>query len=124
MAGHPTARLRFPRKGRLKQTRDFLRLKSEGHRQARGCLVANWSRSTPGHASRLGIVTSRRIGSAVVRNRARRLLREAFRLHQHQLTHPLDLVLIARPSIVGRTLQEVEMDLLSVLGRHGLLQSA
>ena len=43
----------------------------------------------------MGVITSSRIGNAVVRSRARRLLREAFRLNQHAVHPPADLVIIA-----------------------------
>lgn len=44
---------------------------------------------------RLGLVVSRRVGHAVRRNRAKRMLREAFRLLQHDLPAGYDLVVIA-----------------------------
>ena len=53
----------------------------------------------------------------VVRSRARRLLRESFRQHQHKLARPVELVLVARPSIAGRGFAEVEKDFLAVLRR-------
>jgi ribonuclease P protein component len=56
-----------------------------------------------------------------VRNRAKRLLQESFRRHQNELTEPLDLVLVARPSIAGRAFVEVEKDFLGTLRRAGLL---
>jgi ribonuclease P protein component len=46
--------------------------------------------------SRLGLSVSRKVGSAVTRNRFRRLYREAFRLTRHELAGGLDLVLIPR----------------------------
>ena len=85
-----------------------------------GCLIANWRLSTEGVASRLGVITSSRIGNAVVRSRARRLLRETFRLHQNDLKAPVDLVLIARNSILGKGLTEVENDFLTILRKAGL----
>jgi ribonuclease P protein component len=48
---------------------------------------------------RLGISASRRLGGAVVRNRWKRLLREAFRLTRHQLPQGVDLVVIPRPNM-------------------------
>lgn len=115
-------RLRFGRTARLKQGRDFSRLRQAGERLAQGCLVANWQRLAPGASSRLGVITSGKIGGAVVRNRARRLLRECFRLHQHDLAGPVDLVLVARPSIVGKGLAKVERDFLTTLRNAGLLK--
>jgi len=123
MAAVPSAPLGLPRQHRLKQGRDFARLKQQGHRVVSGCLIANWLPLPPGSASRLGVVTSRKLGSAVVRNRARRLLRESFRQHQPQLSQPLDLVLVARSSINGKPFAQVEHDYLAALRRNGLLKS-
>jgi ribonuclease P protein component len=57
-----------------------------------------------------------------VRSRARRLLRESFRQHQNELKHPVELVLVARPSIAGRAFAAVEKDFLTVLDRANLLK--
>ena len=48
-------------------------------------------------AFRVGLVTSKRVGGAVVRNRVRRRLREIVRRHQHALPSGFWLVVIARP---------------------------
>lgn len=118
----PSPRLRFPRASRLKLGRDFARLRAEGRRLACGCLAANWRTLPPATPSRLGVVVSSRVGNAVARSRARRLLREAWRLHQHDLDMPVELVLVARASIVGKKLGEVEGDFLNALRRAGLLR--
>ena len=107
---------------RIKQGRDFSRLKQEGQRLVTGCLIGNWCRMPAGAPLRLGVVTSKRIGNAVVRNRARRLMREAFRVHQHDFAAPVDLVLVARPSIAGKPLAVVEKDFLTLLRKAGLLK--
>jgi ribonuclease P protein component len=117
-------RLRFGRAARIKQGRDFSRVRQQGERLVIGCLIANWQRLPPGSPTRLGVITSGRIGNAVVRNRARRLMREAFRLHQHGLAHPVDLVLVARPSIVGKTFAAVGKDFLTTLRKARLLKAA
>jgi ribonuclease P protein component len=46
---------------------------------------------------RLGVVASRKVGPSVVRNRAKRLVREAFRLHPEVFPAGLDVVVIVRP---------------------------
>ena len=107
---------------RIKRPRDFMALKAKGERLALGCLIANWQRAPGQERSRLGVVTSSRIGSAVVRNRARRLLRESFHLHAPDFTGPADLVLVARPSIAGKRFHDVERDFLSILRRAGLVR--
>ena len=122
MAALMPQRLRFDRGARLKHGRDFVRLRQAGERLVVGCLIANWQRLPVDSASRLGVITSRKIGGAVVRTRARRLLREAFRLHQHDLAAPVDVVLVARPSIAGRGFAEVERDYLTTLRKARLLK--
>ena len=47
--------------------------------------------------SRVGVIASRRVGGAVKRNRAKRLMREAFRLNRHLLERRLDVIMIASP---------------------------
>jgi ribonuclease P protein component len=49
-------------------------------------------------------------------------MREAFRLHQHDLAGTVDLVLVARPSIAGKGLAEVEKDFLTTLRKAKLLR--
>lgn len=115
--------LALPRSRRLKQSREFAQVRRDGQRLAQGCLIANWRRLPPGAVSRLGVVTGRALGRAVVRNRARRWLREAFRVHQAELAAPVELVLVARPSIRNCSWREVETDFLNVMRRAGLLKS-
>ena len=115
------SRLKFSRAMRIKQGRDFSRVRQEGHRLVHGCLIANWRKLPADSTHRLGVVTSGKIGNAVIRNRARRLLREAFRLHQHDFSQPVDLVLVARASIVGKAFADVEKDFLTTVRKAGLL---
>jgi ribonuclease P protein component len=124
MAGKSSVRLGFPRSSRLKQRGEFSRIRAEGVRLVCGCLIANVAPRATGEASRLGVVTSRKIGGAVVRSRARRLLRESFRLHQMELARPVDLVLIARASIVGKGLADVERDFLRAVKQARLEKAA
>jgi ribonuclease P protein component len=115
-------RLRLGRDSRLGQNRDFMRVRQQGQRLVQGCLIANWNRLPDGASPRLGVITSRKIGGAVARSRARRLLRESFRQHQHEFSQPVELVLVARNSIAGKKFAGVEKDFLAALNRAGLLK--
>jgi ribonuclease P protein component len=124
MAAGIPGRLRFGRAARIKEGRDFQRVRAEGERIVIGCMIANWRRLGKDGKSRLGVITSGKIGNAVVRTRARRLLRETFRLHQHDFCPAVELVLIARASIVGKGLAEVEKDFLTIVRKAGLSKNA
>lgn len=124
-AGPP---LRFPQARRLQRSWEFERARTEGRRVVKGSLILNWRSNadavTGEMGTRVGVVTSRRIGNAVARARARRLLREVFRRHQHDFGVPIDLVLVARNSIVGKSYAEVEMDFMAAAKQANLLRSA
>lgn len=116
MAALSGPRLGLQRGQRLRAGRDFVRLKESGQRWVQGCLILNWQPALAGHSgSRLGVVTSKSIGNAVCRNRARRLLKEVFRRHQQELGRPVDMILVARKSIVGKGYDAVEADYLRSL---------
>ncbi len=114
--------VRLTRAMRLKSGRDFNQARQQGQRLSRGCLIANWMMLPAGSTSRLGVIAGRKLGMAVVRSRARRLLRETFRLHQHDLRRPVNLVLIARPSIVGQSFAAVERDFIGAMRQAGLFK--
>jgi ribonuclease P protein component len=124
MSDPKPVRFSLGRAMRLQQKAEFVRIRDEGQRVSKGCLIANWTTLPSGKMSRLGVITSRKLGRAHVRSRARRLLRESFRLHQHELITPVEIVLIARASIQGRKLCDVEQDYLSVLRRASLIKES
>jgi ribonuclease P protein component len=121
MTGGKAGLLRLTRTQRLHNTRDFARIRANGQRLVHGCLIANWMMDPQGKTARLGVITGRTLGGATVRNRARRLIREVFRHHQHEFIGAADLILIARPSIVNRSRAAVETDLIRLMCKAGLL---
>jgi len=123
MGATPQPRRLLGRRMRLKQSRDFARVRQEGRRMACGCFIANWRILPPGSETRLGVITAKKLGNAVVRARARRLLREVFRLHQHDLAQPVELVLVAQRIMVGKGLAVVEDAFLAMLRKTGLFKT-
>ena len=124
MDAAPTGSLVLPPSRRIKQGRDFARARAQGRRLVQGCLIMNWFLLPPGSGSRVGVITTRRLGNAPARSRARRLMREAFRARQHCLAQPADVVLVARSSIVGCAFREVERDFVAALKKAGLWREA
>lgn len=95
---------------------------SNGRSWPHACFVI-WALSNGGLNSRIGIVASRKIGNAVARNRARRLLREAIR-HLYTLIEPgWDIILVARTNILAVKESEVEDALCKTLHRAKLTHS-
>ena len=89
-------RFTFPRSMRLSKRKDFQRIFNARERKGIGPLLIYALPNGLGH-NRLGLSVSRRVGRAVQRNRIKRLLREAFRLSQHELPTSYDLIIVGRP---------------------------
>ncbi|MCF7668310.1 MAG: ribonuclease P protein component [Verrucomicrobia bacterium] len=117
-------KLGFQRRMRIQRSAEFRCLKETGSRISYGCLTANWGETRKHSHPRLGVITSKRIGSSVTRNRTRRIIREAFRLHQHEIRNPVSIVLVARKSIADKSMREVERDMLKLFERAGLLKDS
>lgn len=82
-----------------------------------------WLRADPDAALRVGVVSSRKVGGAVARNRARRKLREAWRLNRHRLSGKVDVVLVARRAIGPVPAPRVEAELMELCARVGLVRN-
>ena len=79
----------------IKENRTFRRIYGKGRSAVTPFLVLYCRRNRLGH-NRLGVTVSTKLGCAVVRNRARRRLREVYRLAQPELRQGYDIVLVAR----------------------------
>ncbi|MGH2764958.1 MAG: ribonuclease P protein component [Actinomycetota bacterium] len=73
--------------------------------------------------SRAAWITGRRVGGAVARNRARRLLREAWRALSPGVAHGYDLVMVARGPLGDARAPELTAEIEELLRRAGLIES-
>jgi len=79
----------------LKRNGDFKRLYARGKNAVDGC-AAVYTRKNGTLRSRLGVTVSTKHGGAVVRNRVRRRIREAYRINEHRFPPGYDIVIVAR----------------------------
>ncbi len=74
-----------------------------------------FSLARPGEASRLGIAATRKLGGAVERNRAKRLIRELFR--RHPAPPGFDIVVVPRRALFDATFSSLEAEYVATVGR-------
>jgi ribonuclease P protein component len=86
-------RLSFRKNQHLRSGADFARVYAL-RCVARGAHLTVFAAPNQSDSLRLGLSVSKKHGNAVLRNRLKRLLREAFRLSRHELPAGLDLVLV------------------------------
>ena len=106
----------FSREERLTTTAEFDRVFREGRRRRGGCLTVCYAANSLSH-SRLGIALRRGWSGAVARNRAKRLVREAFRTHKHELPKGLDLVVVPVTDWRAPGVEEIAAELTRLLPR-------
>lgn len=108
------------RKFRLTRSDDFKRVRQSGKSFAHP-LVVLVARGAELPKVRIGVAAGRTVGNAVHRNRAKRLLREAMRSLLPSILPGWDLILIARPGLVGASLENTRLALATLLRRAGLI---
>ncbi len=115
---------------RLRSAKDFERVWREGQSHAHPLVVLVSCRRPPeaqapdsgaALSSRCGFVAGKKVGSAVRRNRAKRLLREAVRARQAALAEGWDLVFVARPRRAEATLSQTQAAVNQLLKRANVV---
>ena len=115
---------RFPKSLRIRKRAEYLEIQSKGT-ALHGRLFIGLVRLVPGRpGARLGITTAKKIGTAVVRNRTRRLVREAFRRNRAILPGGVDLVVVAKRAAAGCGAAAVAEDLTEIARRAARIAEA
>ena len=98
----------------LRKQRDFSRVYNRGSSRGSRYVVILYKENGLGY-TRTAFVASKKVGNAVTRNRARRLMREAYRSLEAGIAKGYDIIFVARNTIEGCTEAEVEKVMRSAL---------
>ena len=106
----------MPPRERLRNGAEYRRVLRRGVR-VEGSLLSLVACENGRGYDRLGLAASRRLGGAVTRNRAKRLLRETFRRNKRDGARSVDLVLVPKKDIAERSQGEVDSEYRDLLRR-------
>ena len=116
---------------RLTRSEDFKRVRRDGKSYAHPLvvLIALKSEKSDQPRVRVGVAAGKMVGTAVIRNRTKRLLREVMRTlipnialrHAQDSASGLDLILVARPKLASATLEETRQAVQNLLHRAQII---
>lgn len=105
----------------LKLNHEFRRLYAKGKSAAAPTLALYCRKNRYGY-TRLGLTVGVKLGHAVVRNRVRRRLKEAYRTNESRFLPGYDIVVVGRTRAVHASYREIERHLLQTADKLGLLK--
>lgn len=105
---------RFPKTARLRSRYQFQRLAQQATRYVGDWIIIE-ARPNKNALTRLGITVTRHYGKATIRNRFKRIVREAFRLSRQQIKPGFDLNIKPRNLANGAKMQDVMSDFIRFL---------
>ena len=111
----------LPRSARLKRKSDFNRVYGKGRSYATD-LVVMYVAPNRSESTRIGFSISSKVGKSVVRNRTRRLLREACRLLLPHVQQGFDIIVIAKKKAADASFAELYSAVRKLFRRAGLIR--
>jgi len=112
----------FPASRRIKTPSEFRSIYDQGNKCVGRFLVLWFVKSSSPH-TRIGVVASKKVGNAVRRARAKRRLRELYRLNQHEICEGYDIVMVSRYGIIDGDWDRLRTEFLHLFREAGLLVS-
>lgn len=101
----------FPRSLHLLRHADFERVYKQGRRHFATHMTVFYLRREAGEGVRVGFTVGRVLGGAVQRNRMKRRLREAVRLHRPLKSNPVDVVINPKKSLLTADFKQIENEI-------------
>lgn len=106
----------FPKEERVRRAPEFTRIFRDGTPVRGRLLTARWIRDPSGDINRVGVAAGKRLGNAVLRNRLKRRIREAYRRNKRELTcRGITIVFVASSRMIGRSAGDVSEEMVSLL---------
>ncbi len=118
--------MRFYRQQHIRTQADFSAVRRKGRRvECHAFRFFALKKESDGSFKgiRLGVIASRRVGNAVVRNRLKRQIREIFRLNQEKLIRGVDIVIVLKAAAYRFEYEELEKRFLHAAKRAHILES-
>jgi len=112
---------RFPKTARLRQTKDFAKVREHGKTSQSRLIRIGLLRTGADQPAKVGIITSRRVGGAVVRNKVRRRLREILKTCISQIPAGLLVVIIAKSTAAEVPFKQLQAEWLLLARRLSIL---
>ena len=112
---------RFPKTARLTQTRDFTRVREHGKSSQARLIRVGLLRTGGGSPAKVGLITSRRVGGAVVRNKVRRRLREILKSCVTEIPSGFLVVIVAKSAAAEASFEQLKAEWLLLARRLSIL---
>jgi ribonuclease P protein component len=77
---------------------------------------------TKNNAARIGIITTRKLGHAHIRNRARRIVRELFRMNVSKIQGTASMIVLPRKNMLDQEFESLEVEFISFLNKLSILK--
>lgn len=110
----------FPRHERLTRKRDFEAAFQDGRKSVGAAFICYVVRRES-QGRKFGFAVSRKVGTAVVRNRVKRYLREFYRTHRAQIDEDTQIVVVARPAAAKVSFDQCSKAMRRLLGEIEVL---
>jgi len=123
-SSRPGNKLGFPKQARLIRAFEFQQVRQQGHPVHGRLMTLGVLKGGEASEPRIGLITSRRVGNAVTRNKVRRRLREIIRKARPSMIKGLWLVVVAKSSAAKATQQKLSDEWHQLAQRGSILQEA